>query len=59
MKKVLFSLAILAASFGANAQSESSSNSGLKFSIGVDLGLPIGDFADINSFGIGGSVQGD
>lgn len=57
MKKVLLSLAIIAAAFGANAQSETSSK--LKFSVGVEAAAPIGDFGDAYSFGIGGSAQAD
>jgi hypothetical protein len=57
MKKVLLSLAIVAAAFGANAQSEDASK--LKFSVGVEAAAPFGDFADGYSFGIGGSAQAD
>lgn len=57
MKKVLLSLAIVAAAFGANAQSKDASK--LKFSVGVEAAAPVGDLADVSSFGIGGTVQGD
>jgi hypothetical protein len=57
MKKVLLSVAIVAAAFGANAQKNDASK--LKFSVGVEAAAPIGDFGDVSSFGIGGSVQGD
>lgn len=57
MKKVLLSLAIVAAAFGANAQSKDASK--LKFSVGVEAAAPIGDFGDGYSFGIGGTVQAD
>ena len=58
MKKVLFSLAIIAASFAANAQSEGSSSK-FKFSVGAEVGLPVGDLGDFSSLAVGGSVQGD
>ncbi len=57
MKKVLLSVAIVAAAFGASAQKNDASK--LKFSVGVEAAAPIGDFGDASSFGIGGSVQGD
>lgn len=57
MKKLLLNLAIVAAAFGANAQSNDGSK--LKFSIGVEAAAPIGDFGDISSFGIGGTAQAD
>jgi hypothetical protein len=57
MKKVLLSLAIVAAAFGANAQKNATSK--LKFSVGVEAAAPIGDFGDFSSFGIGGTAQAD
>lgn len=58
MKKVKFlmlSLSILAAT-SVFAQKESKKD-GNAFSIGVDGGLPIGDFNKSNNFGIGGSAK--
>lgn len=55
MKKLFFIAALTAASFGVQAQDTSP----LKFSLGVEAALPIGDFADVSSFGIGGTVQAD
>jgi hypothetical protein len=57
MKKIILSLAVIAAAFGANAQSEE--NSGLKFSVGIEAALPLGNFGDAYKFGIGGSAQAD
>ncbi|RZL32848.1 MAG: hypothetical protein EOP00_33475 [Pedobacter sp.] len=55
MKKVLFIAALAVASFSVKAQSESP----IKFSVGAEAHLPIGDLGDVSSFGFGGSVQGD
>lgn len=57
MKKVIFSLAIAVVALSANAQKESDKT--LKFSVGVEAGLPLGDFKQVASIGIGGSVQGE
>lgn len=61
MKKLIFSLAVLTAAIGANAQSGSSSNTDqkLKFSVGLELAAPMGDFKKTNNFGFGFSAQGD
>lgn len=58
MKKVFFTLAIAALAFSANAQSKEAAKS-LKFSVGVNAGLPIGDLKNVSSFVIGGDVQGE
>jgi hypothetical protein len=58
MKKVFLSIAIAAIAFSANAQ-DSKSDQPLKFSVGVEAGLPLGDFKEFSKFGIGGSVQGE
>ncbi len=58
MKKVILSLAIAAIAFSVNAQ-DSKSDKPLKFSVGVEAGLPLGDFKETSKFGIGGSVQGE
>ncbi len=55
MKSLLFILAFAAASVSVNAQDTGP----LKFSIGLEAALPVGDFADASSFGIGGSAQAD
>ena len=60
MKKVILSLVVVAiASLSASAQKEKAESKDLKFSVGVEAGLPIGDFKSGYSFGIGGSVQGE
>ncbi|UEG49925.1 porin family protein [Ferruginibacter lapsinanis] len=61
MKKVILSLAIVAlAAFSANAQSkEKKSMQSLRFSVGVDAGLPIADAGDVYSLAIGGDAQGE
>ena len=51
-------MAIVAIAFSANAQ-DSKSDKHLKFSVGVEAGLPLGDFKEVSKFGIGGSVQGE
>ncbi len=55
MKKIILS-AILVSSlaFGANAQKESE----LKFNVGAELGLPLGNFSDLVGLGFGASFQG-
>jgi len=59
MKKLLFVVAIVAISVSVNAQKKKeTSSSKITGSIGVEAGLPIGDFGDFYSFGIGGSVEG-
>ncbi len=63
MKKFFFIAALTAASFASQAQDDATP---IKFSLGADLALPVGDFinssggkiSDYYSFGIGGSVQG-
>ncbi len=59
MKKVILSVSILAAAFGASAQSEKAEVKPFQVSVGVEAALPLGDFGDAYSFGIGGTVQGD
>jgi len=59
MKKVFFIVALTATSFAGFAQKEKEESKPLSFSVGLEAALPIGDFADFNSFGIGGSVQGE
>ena len=51
-------MAIVAIAFSVNAQ-DSKSDKPLKFSVGVEAGLPLGDFKEYAKFGIGGSVQGE
>lgn len=58
MKKLIFTLAIAAVGLTAAAQDKASDKS-LKFSVGVEAGLPLGDLKDVSSFGIGGSVMGE
>jgi len=53
MKKVLFALCILAISSAAYSQKGNN-----QIGVGVDAGLPLGDFGDFASFGIGGYVKG-
>lgn len=54
-------LVFAALSFGAKAQSTTSTttNSGVKLSIGVDAGVPVGSFNDFYNWNLGGSVQAD
>ncbi len=52
MKKLLFVVALTAASFAGFAQ-----NSNVKFGIGLETAFPLGTFGDAYSFGIGGSAQ--
>lgn len=59
MKKLMLSLAVITAAIGANAQSSKETMKPFQFSVGLEAALPLGDFGDGYSFGIGGSVQGD
>ncbi|WP_254528907.1 MULTISPECIES: porin family protein [unclassified Sphingobacterium] len=47
MKKLVFAASILMLSFGAKAQSPG------QFKIGANIGLPVGDVADVSSFTAG------
>lgn len=58
MKKLILSLAVIAATLGVNAQTTKSVTP-LKVSIGIDGVAPFGDLAKITPFGIGGSIEGD
>jgi hypothetical protein len=56
MKKlVLVATFVVAGFIGAYAQPAE----GFTFGAGVRLGLPIGDFGDYSSFGVGGELQGE
>jgi len=56
MKKVFLAATFVVASFmGAYAQPAE----GFKFGAGVRASLPIGDFSDTHSFGIGAELQGE
>ena len=60
MKKVILSLAIVAiASLSASAQKEKAASKDLKFSVGAEIALPVGDFNKSNSIGFGGSAQAE
>ncbi|AYL98323.1 outer membrane beta-barrel protein [Mucilaginibacter celer] len=61
-------LAFAGLSFGAKAQtstpttpstSTTTTKSGIRYSIGVDAGIPLGDFKDNYKWNLGGSVQAD
>jgi len=57
MKRFLLIATFVVAGFtGLKAQSDAS---GFHFGAGVHLALPIGDWSDFYSFGIGGEVQGE
>jgi Outer membrane protein beta-barrel domain len=60
MKKIILSVAVIALALGVNAQKGSSEDAQpLKFSVGIEAALPLGDFGKISSFGIGGTAQAD
>lgn len=57
-------LAFAGLSFGAKAQSTSTTTStttsnGIRYSIGVEAGIPVGDLKDTHKWNLGGSVQAD
>ncbi len=58
MKKLFLVLAIAAIATSAIAQ-EDTRDKPFLFSIGLEGALPVGDFGDAYSFGIGGTVQGE
>lgn len=57
MKKTTLILAAFLLSFMGYAQNGSGSKKPLTFNAGVELGLPLGDFSDIYSLGVGATVQ--
>jgi hypothetical protein len=58
-------LAFAGLSFAAKAQTTTTTStstttkSGIRYSIGVDAGIPVGDFKDSHKWNLGGSVQAD
>jgi len=55
-------LVVTALSFTAKAQTTSqnpSTSSSVRFSVGVDAGLPVGDFSNTHNWSLGGSLQAD
>ena len=59
MKKLFLSLAVIAATLSASAQTKTTTTSPFRVSLGVDAVAPFGNLADVTPFGIGGSLQGD
>src|SRR5579872_4971186 len=57
MKKTVLALAIIFAS--AITVKAQMAQGDFHFGVGLHLGLPIGDFHNVSSFGIGGEVQGE
>jgi len=56
----ILSLALAALSLGVNAQStKSTSNNGVRLSIGAEAGIPVGDFNNAYNANVGGSLQVD
>jgi hypothetical protein len=53
-------VALAAFTLGAKAQSNpTSTKTGIRYSIGVDAGIPTGSLADTHNWNLGGSVQAD
>jgi len=59
LKITALALALAAFTFGAKAQTKTTPTDGLKFSIGVDGGIPTGKSNDLYNWNIGGSAQLD
>lgn len=57
MKKILLAFAVLFASVITTKAQMAAGD--FKFGAGIHLGLPIGDFHNVSSFGIGGELQGE
>lgn len=57
MKKLLSISFLIATFFGANAQEQQQGD--FHFGVGLNLGLPMGTFHNLSTFGIGGRVMGE
>jgi hypothetical protein len=57
MRKVLLLAVLIVSAVTASFAQTSKSNSGGKFSIGIDPGLPVGSASDYSSFAIGGDLK--
>ena len=57
MKRLILLMAVIAISMAAVQAQNGISPKKTTFSIGVEPALPVGDFGDFYSFGIGGSLQ--
>ncbi len=58
MKKLLSISLLIATFYGAKAQ-EQQQQGDFHFGVGLNLGLPIGTFHNVSSFGVGGRVMGE
>ncbi|NRF40988.1 outer membrane beta-barrel protein [Pedobacter foliorum] len=57
MKKIFFSTVLLMLFLFTNTHAQSSAQAAEpRLGIGLDLGLPIGDFGDFANYGVGGSI---
>lgn len=59
MKKTILSIAIISIAFTSFSQKKGDDLQMLKFSVGVEAALPLGDFGKAYSFGIGVTAQAD
>jgi hypothetical protein len=59
MKRFILVFSIITVSFIAGAQKTSESATGVKFGGGLRVGLPLGDFGDSYSLGIGAELQAE
>ena len=62
MKKLILSLAFIAITFAVSAQkakSKADADNKVKFSVGADLGIPVGNYSTVASFAYGGDLQID
>jgi hypothetical protein len=57
MKKLLSIPFLIATFFAANAQEQQQGD--FHFGVGLNLGLPVGTFHNLSSFGVGGHVMGE
>lgn len=58
MKKVFLVLSVITLTI-TSLKAQNGTSTPINFSIGLEASLPIGDFADLYGFGIGGSLQGE
>lgn len=59
MKKTILTLAIIGISYASFSQKKEDDFQMLKFSVGAEAALPLGDFRKASTFGIGGTAQAD
>jgi len=57
--KTIAAALLIMTAFSLKSDAQESSSNGVRYSVGADLGLPIGKLADHYKWSIGGSIQAD